>query len=105
MIEPIIHELPDQPNELTLPDERTQPLPQVQAPKPTTVETDPKPIEEEEKTSPNSTFSFQRNKRSRRDNAEKDRKIDQSMPHRKLVPTLEGFSNKKLLRQCPNRSR
>ncbi|CAH1100829.1 unnamed protein product [Psylliodes chrysocephalus] len=91
VIEPIIHELPDQPNELTLPDERTQPLPQVQAPKPTTVETDPKPIEEEEKTSPNSTFSFQRNKRSRRDNAEKDRKIDQSMPHRKLVPTLEGY--------------
>ncbi|CAH1106679.1 unnamed protein product [Psylliodes chrysocephalus] len=95
-VETIVHPLPEQPEKLTLPDKRIT-LPQALTPKPSTSKvhvTEEKteklalpdnrttlpqaltskptsskaPATEEERTSPNSTFTFQRSKRSRRDN-------------------------------------
>ncbi|CAH1099549.1 unnamed protein product [Psylliodes chrysocephalus] len=64
VVEPILHHLAEQPEKLILPDKRIT-LPQALTTKPTTSNT---PAAEEERTSPNSTFIFQRSKRSRRDN-------------------------------------
>ncbi|CAH1110469.1 unnamed protein product [Psylliodes chrysocephalus] len=101
VIQPIMHELPEQPRELTLSDGRTQPKEPIRVqkpPKPPVTVTEPTiknvitkkqpkeaekavketeiqlpPQDEEEKTSPNSTFTLHRTKRSRRDNGDVDK--------------------------------
>ncbi|CAH1103010.1 unnamed protein product [Psylliodes chrysocephalus] len=66
LVTPILHPLPDQPSELTLPSGRTQPLPpKIYKPRPKpnpppVIEKPPPPLH----TSPNSTFPLQRNKRT-----------------------------------------